>query len=79
MDTRLLHGGPLTSFGGDLGSTGSHELYVPHLEDGGEQPEHVSDLLLAEAHHLQGLLQSQDTTSWNTTCSITESIEHNVA
>lgn len=45
-----------TSFGGDLRSPGCHELDVAHLEDGGQQLEHVSDLLLAEFHHFQGLL-----------------------
>lgn len=46
-----------TSFGGDLRSPGCHELDVAHLQDGGQQLEHVSDLLLAEFHHFQGLLR----------------------
>lgn len=47
-----------TSFGRDLRSPSCHKLDVAHLEDGGQQLEHVSDLLLAEFHHFQGLLHT---------------------
>lgn len=47
---------PLTSFGRDLSSARCHKFNVSHLEDGGQQLEHISDLLLAELHHLQRCL-----------------------
>lgn len=45
-----------TPFGSDLRSPSSHKFDVAHLEDSRQQLEHVSDLLLSEFHHFQGLL-----------------------
>lgn len=50
---------PLTSFGGDLRPASCHELNVSHLQDGGQQLEHVSDLLLGEFHRCQCRLRQQ--------------------
>lgn len=48
-----------TAFGCDLSAASCHELDVAHLQDGREQLEHVSDLLLGELHHLQRLLRGE--------------------
>lgn len=47
----------LTPFGSDLRSSRSHKFNIAHLEDSRQQLEHISDLLLGEFHHFQGLLQ----------------------
>lgn len=70
-----------TLLGGDLRSSGSHELNVSQLEDSRQQLKHISDFFLCELQHFQRLLLRKkdgvrDRTRANTEVRVTEVQPH---
>lgn len=60
---RVRRAGSLTWLGGDLRSSGRHELDVPRVEDPGQEAQDLPDVLLRELHRPHGVLPNTQRTA----------------